>query len=201
LTLQNAIQVIKARYSRAYMIENSQFDVTLNYSRVINVNVVGEVELPGSYTIPAVNTVFNLMSFIGGPTKLGSIRNIQIKRNGVVIRNFDLYNFLNNPTAQDDYFLQNNDYIFVPMSNKLVTISGAVQRPFKYELLENETFEDLLKFAGGYNANALTNYLQILRYVNNKAIIIDVDLDSLRASKGKLKLLNGDAISIRMIRK
>lgn len=199
LTLQNAIQVIKARYSRAYMIENSQFDVTLNYSRVINVNVVGEVELPGSYTIPAVNTVFNLMSFIGGPTKLGSIRNIQIKRNGVVIRNFDLYNFLNNPTAQDDYFLQNNDYIFVPMSNKLVTISGAVQRPFKYELLENETFEDLLKFAGGYNANALTNYLQILRYVNNKAIIIDVDLDSLRASKGKLKLLNGDAISIRMI--
>jgi protein involved in polysaccharide export with SLBB domain len=85
------------------------------------------------------------------------------------------------------------------MSNKLVTISGAVQRPFKYELLENETFEDLLKFAGGYNANALTNYLQILRYVNNKAIIIDVDLDSLRASKGKLKLLNGDAISIRMI--
>lgn len=199
LTLQNAIQVIKARYSRAYMIENSQFDVTLNYSRVINVNIVGEVELPGSYTIPAINTVFNLMSFIGGPTKLGSIRNIQIKRNGIVIRNFDLYNFLNNPTAQDDYFLQNNDYVFVPMSNKLVTISGAIQRPFKYELLENETFEDLLKFAGGYKANALTNYLQILRYVNNKAVIIDVDLDSLRASKGKLKLLNGDAISVRTI--
>ncbi len=199
LTLQNAIQVIKARYSRAYMIENSQFDVTLNYSRVINVNVVGEVELPGSYTIPAINTVFNLMSFIGGPTKLGSIRTIQVKRNGIVIRKFDLYNFLNNPNAQDDYFLQNNDYIFVPMSNKLVTISGAVQRPYKYELLENETFEDLLKFAGGYKANALTNYLQILRYVNNKAVIIDVDLDSLRASNGKLKLVNGDAISVRTI--
>ncbi|HUH72925.1 MAG TPA: SLBB domain-containing protein [Chitinophagales bacterium] len=199
LTLQNAIQVIKARYSRAYMIENSQFDVTLNYSRVINVNVVGEVELPGSYTVPAINTVFNLMSFIGGPTKLGSIRNIQIKRNGIVIRNFDLYNFLNNPTAQDDYFLQNNDYIFVPMSNKLVTITGAIQRPFKYELLEKETFEDLLKYAGGYKANALTNYLQILRFVNNKAVIIDVDMDSLRASKGKLKLLNGDAITVRTI--
>lgn len=199
LTLQNAIQVIKARYSRAYMIENSQFDVTLNYSRVINVNVVGEVELPGSYTIPAVNTVFNLLSFIGGPTKLGSIRNIQIKRNGIVIRKFDLYNFLNNPTTQDDYFLQNNDYIFAPISNKLVTISGAVQRPFKYEILEDETFEDLLKFAGGYKANALTNYLQILRYVDNKAVLIDVDLDSLRTSKGKLKLVNGDAISVRTI--
>ncbi|MCO5232914.1 MAG: SLBB domain-containing protein [Chitinophagales bacterium] len=199
LTLENAIQVIKARYSRAYMIENSQFDVTLNYSRVINVNIVGEVELPGSYTVPAINTVYNLLSFIGGPTKLGSIRNIQIKRNGVVIRKFDLYNFLNNPTAQDDYFLQNNDYIFVPMSNKLVTISGAVERPFKYELLENETFDDLLKYAGGYKANALKNYLQILRYVDNKAIYIDVNLDSLRASKGKLKLLNGDAITVRTI--
>lgn len=199
LTLRNAIEVIRARYSRAYMIENSQFDVTLNYSRVINVNVVGEVELPGSYTIPAVNTVFNLMSFIGGPTKLGSIRNIQIKRNGVVIRKFDLYNFLNNPNSQDDYFLQNNDYIYVPMSTKLVTISGAVQRPFKYELLENESFEDLLRFAGGYTANALTNYLQIQRYINNKAVIYDVNLDSLRAAKGKLKLYNGDAITVRAI--
>lgn len=199
LTLKNATEVIKARYSRAYMIENSQFDVTLNYSRVINVNVVGEVEQPGSYTIPAVNTVFNLLSFTGGPTQLGSIRNIQIKRNGVVIRKFDLYNFLNNPNAQDDYFLQNNDYIFVPMSNKLVTISGAVQRPFKYELLENETFEDLLKYAGGYKANALTNYLQIQRFVDNKAILIDVNLDSLRATKGKLTLLNGDAITVRAI--
>lgn len=199
LTLKNAIEVIKARYSRAYMIENSQFDVTLNYSRVINVNVVGEVELPGSYTIPAVNTVFNLMSFIGGPTKLGSIRNIQIKRNGIVIRKFDLYNFLNNPSAQDDYFLQNNDYIYVPMSTKLVTISGAIQRPFKYELLENESFEDLLKFAGGYTPNALTNYLQIQRYIDNKAVLIDVNLDSLRAVKGKLKLLNGDAITVRAI--
>lgn len=199
LTLKNAIEVIRARYSRAYMIENSQFDVTLNYSRVINVNVVGEVELPGSYTIPAVNTVFNLLSFIGGPTKLGSIRNIQIKRNGVVIRKFDLYNFLNNPTAQDDYFLQNNDYVFVPMSNKLVTISGAVQRPFKYELLEEETFEDLLRYAGGYTPNALTNSIQIQRYINNQAVLIDVDLDSLRAVKGKLKLLNGDAIVVRAI--
>ncbi|MCO5247642.1 MAG: SLBB domain-containing protein [Chitinophagales bacterium] len=199
LTLENAIQVIKARYSRAYMVENSQFDVTLNYSRVISVNVVGEVELPGSYTVPAVNTVFNLLAFIGGPTKIGSIRNIQIKRNGVVIRKFDLYEFLNNPTAQDDYFLQNNDYIFVPMSDKLVKISGAVQRPFTYELLPDESFDDLLKYAGGYAADALTNYIQITRYVNNKQVLLDFNLDSLRLTKTKLKLYNGDEIMVRTI--
>ncbi len=199
LTLENAIEVIKARYSRAYMIENSQFDVTLNYSRVINVNIVGETEFPGSYTIPAVNTVYNLLSFTGGPTELGSIRNIQVKRNGVVIRKFDLYEFLNNPTAQDDYFLQNNDYIFVPLSQKIVSLTGAVKRPFKYELLENETFEDLLGYAGGYAANALTSYIQIRRYVDNKSIIIDIDLDSLRRNKAKLHLLNGDAITVRTI--
>jgi protein involved in polysaccharide export with SLBB domain len=199
LTLKNAREVIRARYSRAYMIENSQFDITLNYSRVINVNVVGEVETPGSYTIPAVNTVFNLLAFIGGPTELGSIRNIQIRRNGEVIKRFDLYKFLNDPDKQDDYFLQNNDYVYVPMSNKLVTISGAINRPYKYELLDNETFEDLLKYAGGYKPNALTNYLQIQRYIDNKAILIDVNLDSLKRIKQPLNLVNGDVIIIREI--
>lgn len=199
LTLKNAREVIKARYSRAYMIENSQFDVTLNYSRVINVNVVGEVETPGSYTIPAVNTVFNLLAFMGGPTKLGSIRNIQIRRNGEIIRRFDLYKFLNDPDKQDDYFLQNNDYVYVPMSSKLVTITGAINRPYKYELLDNETFDDLLKFAGGYTPNALTNYVQIQRYVDNKAVLVDVNLDSLRRIKQPLYLLNGDVIIVKEI--
>ena len=199
LTLQNAIQVIKARYSRAYMIENSQFDVTLNYSRVISVNIVGEVEFPGSYTIPAVNTVFNLLSYIGGPTKLGSIRNIQIKRDGKVIRRFDLYHFLNNPTAQDDYFLQNNDYIFVPVSRKLVSIVGAIQRPFKYELLDNEKFDDLLRYAGGFKPNARRNFIQINRFIGNKAVLIDVNLDSLKAVGGKLNLYNGDVVIVKAI--
>jgi polysaccharide biosynthesis/export protein len=199
LTLKNAREVIRARYSRAYMIENSQFDISLNYSRVINVNVVGEVEFPGSYTIPAVNTVFNLMSFIGGPTEMGSIRNIQIKRNGQVIRRFDLYKFLNEPEKQDDYFLQNNDYVYVPMSTKIVKISGAVQRPFKYELLENESFEDLLRYAGGYLPKSLTSYIQIERYIDNKLILIDVDLDSLRKSGRRLDLMNGDQITVREI--
>jgi len=199
LTLKNAREVIRARYSRAYMIENSQFDISLNYSRVINVNVVGEVEFPGSYTIPAVNTVFNLMSFIGGPSEMGSIRNIQIKRNGVVIRRFDLYKFLNEPEKQDDYFLQNNDYVYVPMSTKLVKISGAVQRPYKYELLESETFEDLLRYAGGYLPKSLTSYIQVQRYIDNKIILLDVDLDSLRKNKVKLELRNGDEILVREI--
>jgi polysaccharide biosynthesis/export protein len=199
LSLKSAREVIRARYSRAYMIENSQFDIALNYSRVINVNVVGEVEFPGSYTIPAVNTVFNLMSFIGGPTAMGSIRNIQIKRNGQVIRRFDLYKFLNEPEKQDDYFLQNNDYVYVPMSTKLVTIEGAVQRPLKYEMLENETFEDLLRFAGGYLPNSLTSYIQIERYVDNKIVLMDVNLEQLRTSKQKLELRNGDKILVREI--
>jgi polysaccharide biosynthesis/export protein len=199
LSLKNAREVIRARYSRAYMIENSQFDISLNYSRVINVNVVGEVEFPGSYTIPAVNTVFNLMSFIGGPSEMGSIRNIQIKRNGQVIRRFDLYKFLNEPEKQDDYFLQNNDYVYVPMSTKLVKIAGAVQRPFKYELLESETFEDLLRYAGGYLPKSLTSYIQIRRFIDNKIILLDIDLDSLRKNKAKLELRNGDEILVREI--
>ncbi len=199
LTLANAREVIKARYSRAYMIENSQFDIALNYSRVIAVNIVGEVEFPGTYTIPAINTLFNLMAYTGGPTKYDSLRNIQIKRNGEVVRTFDLYKFLTKPDINDDYFVQNNDYIYVPVAKKVVTIVGQVVRPFRYEVLESETLEDLIFFAGGLLPTAQTNSIQVRRTVDNKTYILDVDYQELKKSKGTFKLQNGDIISVRRI--
>jgi protein involved in polysaccharide export with SLBB domain len=199
LTLANAREVIKARYSRAYMIENSQFDIALNYSRVIAVNIVGEVEFPGTYTIPAINTLFNLMAYTGGPTKYGSLRNIQIKRNGEVVRTFDLYKFLTKPDVHDDYFIQNNDYIYVPVAKKVVTILGQIVRPFRYEMLENETLEDLLFYAGGLLPTAQTNSIQVKRTIDNKTFILDVDYQDLKKSKGTFKLQNGDVITVRRI--
>lgn len=107
LTLDQAKALLRTRFANAYMIDKSDFDVSINYSRVITINVVGDVENPGSYTFPAINTAYNILAYVGGPSKSGTIREIQIKRDGKIIRKFDLYKFLFAPEKQDDIFLDN----------------------------------------------------------------------------------------------
>lgn len=199
LTLQQAKDLLRTRFANAYMIEKSDFDVSINYSRVITINVVGDVENPGSYTFPAINTAYNILAYVGGPSRSGSIRDIQIKRDGKIIRNFDLYKFLFTPEKQDDIFLNNNDYIYVPAARNIVRVEGAVNREGKYEMLPGETFDDLLKYCGNYKPDAFTKVIQIRRFLENKQILIDYDLDSVRRVGGKIVLLNGDVVGVRSI--
>ena len=102
-----------------YDLNRSQLDVTLNYSRVITVNIVGEVFNPGSYTIPATNTAFNALIAAGGPSQIGSVRNIYLRRNGKTVDSLDVYKFLFDPTASQDLFMQNNDYYMYLQRKKL----------------------------------------------------------------------------------
>ncbi len=199
LTLQQAKELLKTRFANAYMIDKSDFDVSINYSRVITINVVGDVENPGSYTFPAINTAYNILAYVGGPSKSGSVRDIQIKRDGKIIRKFDLYKFLFTPEKQDDIFLDNNDYIYVPAQKNIVKVEGAVNREGKYEMLPGETFEDLLKFCGNYKPDAFTKVVQIRRFEENKQILIDYDLDSVKTSGGRIELKNGDVVGVRSI--
>lgn len=199
LRVDDARKVLLSKFDQIYDLRNSKFDITINYSRVITVNVVGEVLNPGSYTLPAINSAFNILAFVGGPSAIGSLRNIQIKRNGEVIDRFDLYRYLFHPERQNDIFLQNNDYLFVPLAQKIVEITGDVKRPGKYELLESETFEDLLEFAAGFTPTSYTKSIQVRRYDNNAVFIFDVDVDSLRRVGGVLPLKNGDLIRVRSI--
>lgn len=199
LTLEQAKGLLRTRFANAYMIDKSDFDVSINYSRVITINVVGDVENPGSYTFPAINTAYNILAYVGGPSKSGSIRDVQIKRDGKIIRTFDLYKFLFTPEKQDDIFLDNNDYIYVPAQKNIVRIEGAVNREGKYEMKPGETFEDLLRFCGNYKPDAFTKIIQIRRYDENKQILIDYNLDSIKAVGGKIVLRNGDVVGIRSI--
>lgn len=199
LTLEQAKGLLKTRFANAYMIDKSDFDVSINYSRVITINVVGDVENPGSYTFPAINTAYNILAYVGGPSKSGSIRDIQVKRDGKIIRHFDLYKFLFTPEKQDDIFLDNNDYIYVPAQKNIVRVEGAINREGKYEMMPGETFEDLLKYCGNYKPDAFTKIIQIRRYDENKQILIDYNLDSVKASGGKILLKNGDVVGVRSI--
>ena len=199
LTLEQAKGLLRTRFSNAYMIDKSDFDVSINYSRVITINVVGDVENPGSYTFPAINTAYNILAYVGGPSKSGSIRDIQIKRDGKIIRTFDLYKFLFTPEKQDDIFLDNNDYIYVPAQKNIVRVEGAVNREGKYEMKPGETFDDLLKFCGNYKPDAFTKIIQIRRFEDNKQILMDINLDSVKANGGKVVLKNGDVVGVRSI--
>jgi protein involved in polysaccharide export with SLBB domain len=199
LTLEQAKGLLRTRFANAYMIDKSDFDVSINYSRVITINVVGDVENPGSYTFPAINTAYNILAYVGGPTKSGTIRDIQIKRDGKIIRTFDLYKFLFTPEKQDDVFLDNNDYIYVSAQKNIVQIEGAINKAGRYEMKPGETFEDLLKFCGNYKPDAFKKIIQIRRYEDNKQILMDYNLDSVKAIGGKVILQNGDLITVRAI--
>jgi protein involved in polysaccharide export with SLBB domain len=171
-------------------------EISLAYSRSITVNIVGEVFKPGSYKIPALNTAFNALIAAGGPTDIGTLRNIQLRRNGKVIKTFDVYAYLQNPGSDDDFFLQDNDYLVVGTVGKLVSIDGAVKRPMTYELLPGEELSQLIKFTGGLNANAMASRSQVKRYVGKNLSLLPINLDSITQLKQDYKLQNGDAVNI-----
>ena len=125
LTFKKMRSMLKSRFSNFFDMKNSEIDVTLSYSRVITVNIVGEVYHPGSYSIPAINTAFNALIAAKGPTQIGSVRNIYIKRGGKIVDSLDVYSFLFNPLKDQDIYLQDGDYIYVPPSGNLVEVMGA----------------------------------------------------------------------------
>lgn len=199
LTYADAKQLLRQRYRTYINLNGSNFDVSLVYSKSIKVNIVGEVLDPGSYSISSVNTAFNALAAAGGPNDMGSVRRITVKRAGEVVKTLDIYKFLTDPGSTDDSYLTNNDYIVVSPIGKIVEITGEVKRPFKYEMLEDEDLEDLIKYAGGLKATAYTRTIKVNRYINNENVIIDVNLDSIQSSGRQFELMDGDLITITRI--
>lgn len=187
---------IYQRLSRHMNMKGSNYDVQLNYSRSITVNITGEVFSPGSYTIPATNTAFNALVASGGPSQIGSVRRIKVISSDHPTRQLDVYKFANNPNVSEAFFLDNNDYIFVPLAEKVVEVRGSVKRPFHYELLEGEQLLEALEFAGGVKADAYLRNIQIKRYANDEERIIDVNLAQIIDNKENFPLMNGDIIEL-----
>ncbi len=201
MKLGQARELLRKKFGQYYSFGAGEFAVSVSYSRVITVNVVGEVFKPGSYNLTAGNTVFNALVATGGPTDIGSLRQIRLLRNGEKPRIFDVYEFLHNPLTEQDFFLRQNDYIHVPVSGKLVKIEGAVKRPHTYEMVEGETLSDLINLAGGLAENAYKKQAQIIRYDNDLQQVIDVDLNQVLKFDKPVKLLDGDVVSIKFIEK
>lgn len=199
ISLEKAQKIVRDVFKRYYRFSDHQFDLSLNTSRTINVNVFGEVRQPGGYSLAALNTAFNVLAAAGGPTDIGSVRKIKVIRKGKA-STLDVYKFMDNPLLEKDFYLENNDIIQIPVAEKIVSILGAVKRPYRYELLEAENLNQLLVYAGGLDENAITKTLQIERIQNDKRVILDVPLDDLRSKKADFLLKKGDKIIVYSIK-
>lgn len=172
-----------------------EMDVTLGRVRTIKVTVVGDVKSPGTYSVSSLATLFNALYVSGGPTSMGSLRNIQLLRNNRVIQKLDLYEFLLKGTMSGNVNLMDQDVVFIPLAEKKIIFEGEVKRPLIFEIKSSETFKDALNFAGGFTTNAYEALLHIRRNTDKEREIIDLyntDFD-------RFALKDGDKIEVNAI--
>jgi protein involved in polysaccharide export with SLBB domain len=160
-------QHLKTEISRVFR----NFDVTVNVERLrsIQVLVVGNARYPGTYTISSLSTLVNAIFASGGPTPQGSLRHIQVRRDGATITDFDFYDLLIKGDKSKDVRLQPGDVLYIPPVGPLAAISGSVNTPAIYELKGKSTLSDLIEIAGGLSSLADIGRITIERLVNHQA--------------------------------
>ena len=196
MTLAQAREAVRKALASYYSFRPDQIAVTITTARTVSVSLYGEVKTQGGYTMSALNTAFNALAAAGGPTEIGSVRNIQRSRGGKTSR-LDLYAYMTSPNAGVQYDLQNNDVLFIPVAQKVVRIEGAVYRPMRYEMLEGETLVDLIQFAGGLTDNAYREFVQIERYIGGEKKYLEFNLANVMQGSQIITLEAGDVVRIR----
>ncbi|MGK5090816.1 SLBB domain-containing protein [Deltaproteobacteria bacterium TL4] len=172
-----------------------KLSATLEELKSIPILITGEAFRSGSYAISSVTTLFNALHAAGGPSDIGSLRDIRLLRNDQTIR-VDFYDYLLHGNNQSDLPLQSGDQIFIPLMQKSVAIDGEVVRPAIYELKEGEKLKHLIELAGGIKPSGLYEKVQIQSVIpNQKRIIIDVDLTK-EQSLSATPLYDGDKITV-----
>lgn len=141
--------------------------VSMGRLRSMRILVLGEAYKPGAYSVSSLASVTHALFVSGGITEIGSLRNIQVKRQGQVVATLDLYDLLTKGDSSNDIVLKSGDVVFIPAVGKQVTVSGLVKRPAIFELKENETAQDLVRLAGGFKAEAFPQKTVIERYSGN----------------------------------
>ena len=175
MTFADVKGVIGDRVKRQFV--GTSAVVSIGKLRSINVFLAGEVIAPGSYSVSGLSTVTQVLYAAGGVTDIGSMRNIQVKRQGQVVATFDMYDLLLRGDTTNDIRLSSGDTVFVPVLNSLATADGEVRRPALYETIPNENVESLLQMAGGVSAQGYSRSASISRYATGEASRSRVQLD------------------------
>ena len=180
LSLLNAEKRLVSRLKKVYQGINQKktfVNISVGVPRAIRVNIVGEVNLPGTYNFSAFNTVYNAIYVAGGITEKATLRDIKLFRNNKLVNTVDVYKFLTKGDGSSNIRLENNDLILVsPYSNR-ISIDGAVKLPGKFEFKNNETLSDLIFYSGGFTENASTKKIKVTRIINDQLKIVDINSD------------------------
>ena len=161
LTFEQAREVVSREVSRQMI--GAEIVISLKELRSIRVFMLGSAYMPGSYTVSSLTTISNALFVSGGVNEIGSLRNIQLKRNGKTIHTFDLYDLLLKGDTSQDMRLQAGDAIFIPVIKKTVRMQGSVRRPALYELKDGETLGELINHSGGFASESLPKGAEINR--------------------------------------
>jgi protein involved in polysaccharide export with SLBB domain len=191
LTFRELKEALHKEFSKYFT--GFEMNVSMGALRTISVYVVGNANRPGAYTISSLSTLINALFEAGGPGKNGTMRDIQLKRNGKIIVNFDLYDFLLKGDKTKDIRLMPEDVIFIPSVGPLVGIAGSVNNPAIYELKGEITISQLIEMAGGLSDIAFSGRVQIERIIDNtRQIVFDDDLDKVK----DVTVQSGDSVKI-----
>lgn len=195
LTIKDANQHIKNAFSRKYAGVNdaeTDIQVTLGQVRTIQVDILGEVATPGTFRLSPFSSVFHALYRAGGINDIGSLRNIQVLRDGKKIAGIDIYDYLFNGSTSGNIRLQEGDVIVVPPYEQLVSIDGNVKRPMYYEIKPDETIEEIIEFAGGFTADAYEGMVRLARQTGTENELYNIERDDFAS----YHLQDGDIITV-----
>ena len=177
LTIEAATDKIRQQMARTAYVSlrtgESKLSVTLSNIRTIHVTIIG-AKKPGTYDLSSLSTVFSALSLAGGPSAIGSYRNIELVRNNKVFRKVDLYHFILNGDQTDNIGLKDNDVIRIPAYENRVELNGQVKRPGIFELTGKENFQNILAFAGGFDEAAYTSNVKVIQKNGRELLVKDL---------------------------
>lgn len=195
LSINKANQIVKELFASKYADvagDGSDISLTLGNLRTIQVDIMGEVVTPGTYRVSPFSTLFHALYNAGGTTESGSLRSIEVMRNGRKVATSDIYDYLFNGKRSNDIRLQEGDVIVVPAYDRLVEAGGEVKRPGIYELKRGETLKDLLKYSGGMKATAYSDRITVDRVTNGSKTVAVVE----SADFANTRLDDGDVVNV-----
>ncbi|WP_256929378.1 SLBB domain-containing protein, partial [Vibrio parahaemolyticus] len=170
-------------------------DISLGEMRTMQVFVMGDAYKPGAYTVSALTTISQAIYYSGGFSESGALRNVQLKRNGQVIRKLDMYDLLLKGDARNDIRLLPGDVVFIGALGNTISIDGEVNRPAIYEIKPGETYKQAIQMAGGFTANAYSDQIEVKRYAA-KGARDALTLNFSQSYDQQTKVKDGDAVNV-----
>lgn len=196
MTVKEADSYMRRKLGQIYSVDGedarSEIKLTLGNIRTIQVNLMGEVANPGTYYISSLSNLYHALHRAGGVSDLGSLREIQLVRNGKTVATVDLYDFILEGKADGNVILEEGDIIIVPPYKQIVELNGNVKRPMSYELKEGETVQDLIDYAGGFAGDAYKDNIRMVRQNGKEYQVYTID----QPEYASFHLMDGDVLTV-----